>query len=293
MSVAVSSPPLPCERHAQVFVCLPCYNEAENLRQLLPQIHAAATRMLEHAPLEPPHGGAVGYQILAVDDGSTDQTRELLHAYARFYSLVVVSHRGNQGLAEVYRTLIAMLRTRAEQDDIAVFMDADCTHSPQDIAALVKAVTTRADVAVASRYTGGTEVGVPLQRRILSRVVNWLIRNVCRVAVRDCTCGFRAYRFNVLAELPPLEAWGFEVSAEVLIHASRHRPPYMIEEVPFTLRYDRKAGASKLHVGQTVKAYGRLLRRCGRGGRAPSAATKKMIAHKYGLVSTGKLDVPG
>ncbi len=245
--------------HARVFVCLPCYNEAENLTQLLKQIHSTLAAISHPDAVEKQNCEVKSYQILAVDDGSTDGTGELLRNFARIYPITVVSHRHNQGLAETYGTLIETLKKQAENDDIAVFMDADCTHPPQLIADLVEVVSTRADVVVASRYKGGTEIGVPLKRRILSKVVNWMIRNFCGISVRDCTCGFRAYRLKVLAELPPLESKGFEVSAEVLIEISMRKPPCKMEEIPLTLRYDRKQGFSKIHVGQTVKAYVKLL----------------------------------
>ncbi len=196
---------------------------------------------------------------MAVDDGSTDRTGELLKRYARTYPLTVIRHRHNQGLADTYRTLIEALKTRAANDDIAVFMDADNTHPPQVITELVKVASTTADIGVASRYKNGVEIGVPLKRRILSKVVNWLVRNLCGISIRDCTCGFRAYRVEVLKRLPPLESRGFEVSAEVLIRISSHKPPYKIEEIPLTLHYDRKKGFSKIHVRQAITAYVKLL----------------------------------
>lgn len=196
---------------------------------------------------------------MAVDDGSTDCTKELLKDHAITHPLTLISHERNRGLAETYRTLLKTLEERARDNDIAVFLDADNTHPPQVIADLVKAVSTTADVAVASRYNGGVEVGVPLRRRILSKVVNWLIRNLCRVSIQDCTCGYRAYRLRVLKQLPPLESKGFEVSAEVLVRISSHSPPYRIEEIPLTLHYDRKKGSSKIRIGQTIKAYVKLL----------------------------------
>lgn len=258
MSLSLSIP-IQHGTHAQVFVCLPCYNEAENLSQLLQQIHSTLTNLLHSDALEKQSFGIEKYQILAVDDGSTDHTAEILNNFAGSYPLTVVSHRHNQGLAETYRTLIETLKTRAENDDIAVFMDADNTHPPQIIADLVKVASTEADVVVASRYKDGSEIGVPLRRRILSKVVNWLVRNLCGIAVRDCTSGFRAYRVQILKELPPLESKGFEVSAEVLIRIAMHKPPCKIKEIPLTLHYDRKKGSSKIHISQTMKAYVKLV----------------------------------
>lgn len=252
------STPIPHEMHPHVFICLPCYNEAENIATLLRQINSVLIAMSSKNTSEKQYFRIEGYQILAVDDGSTDRTGDLLKDGARTYPLTAVSHKHNQGLAEAYRTLIVTLTKKAEKDDIAVFMDADCTHSPLIIADLVRVASTRADVVVASRYEGA-EQGVPLKRRILSRVVNWLIRNFCGISVRDCTSGFRAYRTDVLLGLPTLESKGFEVSAEVLMAISEHRPSYRIEEIPLILHYERKKGPSKIHIGKTIKAYVKLL----------------------------------
>lgn len=258
MSVSLSDSILD-ETHVQVFVCLPCYNEAENIPQLLQQIHLTLQSLLPLQACEQELPKVKDYQILAVDDGSTDCTRELLEENARTYPLTVISHERNKGLAETYRTLLNTLEARANDNDIAVFLDADNTHPPQVIVDLIRAVSASADVAVASRYNGGVEVGVPLRRRILSKVVNWLIRSLCKVSIQDCTCGYRAYRLRVLKQLPPLESKGFEISAEVIIRISSHTPSYTIEEVPLTLRYDQKNGPSKIRLGRTIKAYMKLL----------------------------------
>ncbi len=245
---------------AQVFVCLPCYNEAQNIPKLLTEIHSTFLFSRSDA-LELQSLGIEGYRILAVNDGSTDCTEMLLKNFSKTYPVTVVSHRRNQGLAETYRTLINSLKEQAGHDDIAVFMDADNTHHPHVIKDLVKVASTSAEVAIASRYRGGLEIGVPFRRRLLSKVVNWLIRNLCGISVLDCTSGYRAYQLEVLESLPPLESKGFEVTAEILVGISEHKPPYRIKEIPLTLYYDRKRGPSKIHVGQTITAYIRLLRR--------------------------------
>ena len=252
------------EAHARVFVCLPCYNEAQNLTKLLPQIHSTFMFLSQPDILEQQSLGIKDCQILAVNDGSTDNTEEILKDYAKIYPLTVISHKHNRGLAETYRTLIHVLKKQARHHDIVIFMDADNTHPPQIIKDLVKVASTTAEVVVASRYKGGTELGVPLKRRILSKVVNWLIRNLCGISILDCTSGYRAYRMEVLKRLPHLESKGFEVTAEILIEISAHKPPYKIEEVPLKLYYNRKKGSSKIHVEETIKAYVKMLWKCGK-----------------------------
>jgi len=258
MSVSLS---IPIHRgtYTQVFVCLPCYNEVENLSELLQQIDLTLNALSSSDSFEGQSSGIEGYRILAVDDGSTDGTGELLKDYATKYPLTVVNHGHNRGLAETYRTLIKTLKMHAEKEDIAVFMDADNTHPAHIISDLVKVASSKAEVVVASRYKNGVELGVPLKRRILSKVVNWLVRNFCGVPILDCTCGFRAYRAYVLNELAPLESKGFEISSEVLIAISNHKPAYNMQEIPLTLHYDRKKGPSKIHLRQTIKGYVKLL----------------------------------
>jgi dolichol-phosphate mannosyltransferase len=264
--------------HAEVFVCLPCYNEAKNISNLLSQIHSTLK--------SPPQSGAskqksveIGaYQILAVNDGSTD-SKDL----EKNYPLTVINHRHNQGLAEAYRTLIKTLKKQAKRDDIAVFMDADNTHSPKVIRQLVDVASTMADVVVASRYKGGAEVGVPLKRRILSKIVNWLVRNLCGIPVLDCTSGYRAYRLEVLQNLPPLESKGFEITAEILIDISSQKSSYKIKEIPLILHYERKKGPSKIHVGQTIKAYVKLLWKHSKIDLTPFLrGTAYKISHRLG-----------
>jgi dolichol-phosphate mannosyltransferase len=253
------SNPILKQAHTTLFVCLPCYNEAQNISKLLPQIHSTLTSLQETTMPKQPSSGSANYQIIAVNDGSTDHTGELLKDYAKTFPLTVVTHWQNQGLAETIRTLIKTLREQAHDGDIAVFMDADNTHPPQIIPDMVKLVSTTADVVVASRFKAGREVKVPITRRIMSKAVNWLLRNFCRIPILDCTSGFRAYRVEVLKALPSLESKGFEITAEILIGISAHRPPFEIREVPLTLRYDRKKGVSKIHVRHTISAYVKLL----------------------------------
>jgi len=271
------------ETHAQVFVCLPCYNEAENLAKLLRQIHSTFKILSQPKVLELQPLGIENYQILAVNDGSTDNTEEILQDFAKIYPLTVINHNHNQGLAETCRTLIGELKKQARDGDIAIFMDADNTHPPQIIKDMVKVVSTTAEVVVASRYKEGTELGVPFKRRVLSKIVNWLIRNLCGISILDCTSGYRAYRMEVLKTLPCLESKGFEVTAEILIKVSAHKPAYKIREIPLELHYYRKKGSSKIHVGRTIKAYVNLFWKYGKIDLTPfvkQAAYK--ISHRHG-----------
>jgi len=241
----------------EVFVLLPCFNESGHIRPLILRIHQALDPLRSSSTKE--LGKIDEYHVLAVDDGSTDGTGEILEEMALLYPIRVFHHDFNMDLAEAYRTLVANVASLCADDDVVVIMDADETHDPSDIPSLLARVKLGADVAVASRYAGGSQMGVPLHRRLLSRTANWIIRNLACIPIKDCTCGFRAFRGAVLKSLPMLESDGFEVSAELLIHVNRHNPVPVIEEVPFVLHYDHKESKSKIKLWQTVKAYRRLL----------------------------------
>jgi len=257
MSLSVSIP-IQVGTYTQVFVCLPCYNEFGNLSLLIPQIDTILNELIRSESSKEETVRIEGYQIIAVDDGSIDDTKEILHKYSKTYPLTLISHSQNRGLAETYRTLIKTVKPLAGKNDIVIFMDADNTHPAHIISDLVKA-SSCADIVVASRYKNGVELGVPFKRKMLSRIANWLVRNLCNVPVLDCTCGFRAYRGEVLKNLPELDSKGFEIAAEILISISNHKPAYKFKEVPLTLHYDRKIGASKIHLRKTIVAYGKLL----------------------------------
>ncbi len=240
----------------KIYVLLPCFNESEHVQPLVSRINETLVS------LKSPSRDIWkidDYTVLAVNDGSTDQTGEILEEMTKLYPIQVFHHEFNMGLAEAYRTLIANVTKFCEDDDIVVTMDADETHDPTCILSLLANLKAGADLVVASRYAGGSELGVPFHRRLLSRTANWLISNLTCIPIKDCTSGFRAFRGALLKNLPVLEANGFEVSAELLIHVCRHNPPPVTQEVPFVLHYYQKKSKSKIKLLPTAKAYLRLL----------------------------------
>jgi dolichol-phosphate mannosyltransferase len=120
---------------------------------------------------------------------------------------------------------------------------------------------------IASRYRQGSKVhGVPVVRRLLSTGASWLFRLLFPIkGVRDFTCGFRAYSARALRDALTayegclVEDNGFQCMADVLLKL--RRLPVSFREVPMTLRYDLKRGASKMKVARTVGRTLRLLLR--------------------------------
>ena len=184
------------------------------------------------------------WELIIVDDGSPDGTADLAESYADVHPVKVVRRPGKAGLASAVLAGFAQAR-----GDILVVMDADLSHPPEVVPALVKAIDDGADLAVGSRYVdGGATIGWPLRRRVVSRVA-CLMGNAL-VPVRDATSGFFAVRRTALDGVH-LNAIGFKIGLEVIARARTKK----IVEVPYTFR-DRELGASKFgrrEVGQYLQ----------------------------------------
>ncbi|HEY3999370.1 MAG TPA: glycosyltransferase, partial [Candidatus Xenobia bacterium] len=167
----------------------------------------------------------------------------------------------NQGLAATIRTGLtaALQHCEGQPDAVIVTMDADDTHPPEIIETMLKRMRDGADMVIASRYAEGGEVfGLSQLRKVLSGVASIVFRMLAPMpGVRDYTCGYRAYRAGMLQQVwarssQDLDAdSGFACQVQLLLNCSRLRP--RIEEVPLTLRYDRKAGASKMRILRTIR----------------------------------------
>jgi dolichol-phosphate mannosyltransferase len=233
-------------------VVLPAYNEAAGLPTLL------------HRLAELAHTDKL--TVWVVDDGSSDATAEVAATGVPGLDTRLVRHRVNLGLGQAVQSgLQAVLVTAAREDDIVVVMDADDTHDPALIPLLRAEIAAGADVAICSRFVaGGDDATAPLGRRLLSRGAAVLFNHALRVDdVRDFTSGYRAYRVSLLDRAARhwgerlIEEQGFACMVELLLKLRHCRPA--ITEIPMTLRYDRKQGASKLRLMQTISQYLKLL----------------------------------
>ena len=243
-----------------ISVVLPAYNEAQALPVLLSRLSAVSSAHFQSS-----------LKVIVVDDGSTDGTGAQAHS-TRSLSVRLITHAQNRGLSGAIDTGLRAALESAGDDDIIVTMDADDTHTPWLIPRMVGLVEEGNDVVVASRYQPGARiVGVPRYRQMMSNGVSFLFRVVYPIpGAKDYSCGFRAYRAPMLREA--FERWGtgfisergFSCMIDILIKL--HLLGGLISEVPMILRYDRKPGASKMNVRETVGETLRLLvrRRMGR-----------------------------
>lgn len=229
-----------------VYVVLPVYNERERIGRLLERIDEAQQE------------SALPYRIVLVDDGSRDGTAEIVAGYAARLPLTVRTHPHNLGLGATIRDGLVEAAGLAAPRDIVVTMDADDTHTPGLIQRMTRMISEGYDVVIASRYRPGSRsLGVPWRRRFVSYSGSWIFRLLLPIrGVKDYTCGYRAYRAEViqdaLAEYGAafLDQDGFQCMVDILLKLRRR--PLIFGEVPFVLRYDFKQGGSKMRVGPTI-----------------------------------------
>lgn len=229
-----------------IYIVLPAYNEEETLPPLLRRIKG----YLEESGLD--------YNVIAVNDGSTDNTLGVLQESARDLPLTVIEHPENRGLADALRTGLVEAITRSEEQDIIITMDSDNTHTPGLILRMVRLIREGHDVVIGSRYrVGARTIGVPWYRRLLSFGAAAIFKIFFPTrGVLDYTSGFRAYRSSVLKDLfntfgsALISEPGFSCMVDILLKLRKY--PLIIGEVPLILRYDKKVGASKMDVGQTI-----------------------------------------
>jgi dolichol-phosphate mannosyltransferase len=207
-------------------VCLPTYNERENLEAML---RALADK---------------GVRVLVIDDNSPDGTGELADRLAAQVDYVDVLHRERKdGLGPAY--VAGFRRALADGADLVLEMDCDFSHDPVDVPRLI-AAAGEADVVLGSRYVSGGGVrNWGLLRRFVSAGGSWYARVLLGVSVRDLTGGFKCYRRAVLEriDLDAIDSKGYAFQIETTYRALR--AGFRVEEIPITFA-DREAGGSKM-----------------------------------------------
>jgi dolichol-phosphate mannosyltransferase len=209
-------------------VCLPTYNERDNLEPI-------CLAILEAAP---------AVDILVIDDRSPDGTGELADQLASREPRVKVLHRaGKEGLGKAYLAGFAWALERGYS--LVLEMDADFSHDPGHLPALLSAARD-ADLVLGSRYVpGGGTVNWGLGRRLLSRGGSLYARTILGVKVRDLTGGFKCFRRGVLEaiDLPTVSCTGYAFQIELTYRTIRRG--FRVTEVPIVFA-DRRVGQSKM-----------------------------------------------
>ena len=169
------------------------------------------------------------------------------------------THPVNLGLGATIRDGLYRAVQESGPNDIVITMDADGTHNPGLILRLLRMIAEGHDVVIASRFQKGARViGLAWHRKMLSYVASIIFRITYPIkGVKDYTCGYRAFRSNVLKNAMDeygdkfVDQDGFQCLVDILLKLRRFQ--LLFGETPFILRYDQKGGMSKMNVGRTIK----------------------------------------
>jgi dolichol-phosphate mannosyltransferase/apolipoprotein N-acyltransferase len=230
----------------RVLVCIPTYNERDNLPTTVSRLRAACPDV----------------DILVIDDGSPDGTGKIADEAADNDPKLHVLHRTEKsGLGTAY---VVGFGWGLERDyDVLVEMDADGSHQPEELPRLLAALAADApggpaDVVLGSRYVkGGVVRNWPHRRLLLSRGGNAYVRIALGLPLRDATGGFRAYRSEVLRRLPLGEVSSQGYCFQVDLVWQAWRAGYRVVEVPITF-VEREIGESKMSNAIVAEALWRV-----------------------------------
>jgi dolichol-phosphate mannosyltransferase len=208
-------------------VCLPTYNERENLEKMVRAL------------------GTHGVDVLVIDDASPDGTGEIADRLAAELDYVQVLHRAHkEGIGRAY--IAGFERVLAGDSELVLEMDCDFSHDPADVPRLIAACEAGADLALGSRYVpGGGTRNWGLVRRLISWGGSFYARILLGVRIRDLTGGFKCFRRRVLEtiDLDAIESKGYAFQIETTYRALREG--FHVQEIPIVF-VDRTEGTSKM-----------------------------------------------
>jgi glycosyltransferase involved in cell wall biosynthesis len=248
-----------------LYICIPAYNEAPTVGVLLWRIR----KVFEEYVRE--------YEVIVLDDGSTDGTAATLAPYAEVMPVTVVRNETRRGYGAALDTLArtASKRTRYPRRDAMLVMQGDFTDQPEHIPELVKRFEGGADLVVAEQERPPRNAPIPVRR--LRFIAPWVTRPFVRVpGVRDPLGSFRLYRIVTVRELlkeagdaPIVAADGWAANVELLAKLARHAR--RVETVSLDARYDLRPRESRV---RPLAGAWDLFRfgRASRGRLTPSAS---------------------
>jgi dolichol-phosphate mannosyltransferase len=221
-------------------VCLPTYDEKDNLEPIVAAILAATPEV----------------DVLVIDDNSPDGTGRIADAIAAREPRVQVLHRrGKEGLGKAYLAGFAWALARPYR--LVLEMDADFSHNPRYLPQML-ALAQEADLVLGSRNVrGGGTVNWGIGRKVLSRGGSLYARTLLGLGVRDLTGGFKCFRREVLEaiDLPTVECSGYAFQIELTYRAVRKG--FRVREMPIVFE-DRRVGQSKMSRRIVLEAIGKV-----------------------------------
>ena len=249
-----------------IYFCIPAYNEAATVGVLLWKIR----RVMEELRRD--------YEILVLDDGSSDATLDVLAPYARVLPLTVIRQEERRGYAASLERLIreAVGRATHPKRDVLITLQADFTEAPEDVAGLIKRIEGGADIVEGTVISEGDNV--PRSMRWARRSVPFLLRGTSfPEGVRDPVSGFRAYRVAVLKRAlaerngsPLLSSDGWAANVELLMAAGSHSR--RTEALEVTRRYEMRQRESRFQPWNTLVHLWQLSRQMKARPRPPASS---------------------
>ena len=232
------------EADLHVAVIVPTYNEEENIESLVTQLLALPT----------------GVHVIIVDDNSPDGTGAIADRLAAESEgrMEVIHRAGKLGLGTAY--IAGFRRALVAGAELICTMDADFSHNPRYIPAMVEKIEQGHDLVIGSRYVpGGGTSGCTIKRKLLSWGANAFARLTLGLHAHDTTAGFRCYRRQVLEDvgLDTVKADGYSFLVEMLYHVQRRG--WRVGETPIIFE-NRQQGVSKISQGEILHAIATVLR---------------------------------
>ena len=220
-------------RKAKLSIVVPTYNESNNIVRMLDSIAETLS----------PYNRA---EIIVVDDNSPDGTAEMAKSHAKNLSakkkirVEIIRRKGKFGLSSAI-----VKGVQSATGDFLVIMDGDFSHPPQVIPSIIQALQdSNYDIVIASRYVkGGSIIGWPFKRRLMSKGATKIARYGLGIEVKDPVSGFFAFRRDIINGIK-FDAIGYKMLLEILVKTKGAR----VKEIPYTFT-NRRIGNSKLDAG--------------------------------------------
>jgi dolichol-phosphate mannosyltransferase len=219
---------------SEIGIILPTYCEAANIEKLILELESSSLNV----------------SILAVDDSSPDGTANLVRKLQRKYNNVLLFVRGKKlGLGTAITDGFRIFLSMKKPPKCIVTMDADYSHSPQEIPKLLAPMQEGCDLVVGSRYCqGGSTREWSIGRMLISKVANLITRLRVDAKISDYTSGMRCYSTKLVRGIiNDLHSQTYEIQIETIRQANARG--FRIREVPIVF-VNRKKGKSKLSVNE-------------------------------------------